>query len=86
MGLNSFAKNHGAIAGILCTGVIGGAIAPFIIGTLKDIIGLQLAMCFNFVLLLYILWISFWAKPLVNNQTTAFKNLFKKGSALQLLQ
>jgi fucose permease len=78
LGLNSFAKNHGAIAGILCTGVIGGAIAPFIIGTLKDMIGLQLAMCFNFVLLLYILWISFWAKPLVNNQTTALKDLFKK--------
>ncbi len=33
-----------------------------------------------------ILWISFWAKPLVNNQTTALKDLFKKGSALQLLQ
>jgi len=78
LGLNSFAKNHGAIAGILCTGVIGGAISPFIIGSLKDIIGLQFAMCFNFILLLYILWIAFWAKPLVNNQTVTVKELFKK--------
>ncbi len=78
LGLNSFAKNHGAIAGILCTGVIGGAISPFIIGALKDLIGLQFAMCFNFILLLHILWISYWAKPLVNNQVVALKDILKK--------
>ncbi len=78
LGLNSFAANHGAIAGILCTGVIGGAISPFIIGALKDLIGLQFSMCFNFLLLGYILWVSFWAKPLVNNQVISITKLFEK--------
>ena len=33
-------------------------------------------------MLLYILWISFWAKPLVNKQTAAFKDLFKKDEVI----
>src|SRR5260221_7269612 len=67
LALNSVSKFHGSFAGILCTGIAGGAIVSLLIGKLKDLIGLQSGMIFLFVPLLYILSISFWAKPLVKN-------------------
>lgn len=73
LALNSIDKFHGTFSGILCTGIAGGAIVPLIIGQLKDWFGLRPGM---FVLLLtlgYILSISFWAKPLIKNQTIKFK-------------
>lgn len=69
LALNSASKFHGSFAGILCTGIAGGAIVSLLIGKLKDLIGLQFGMIFLFVPLLYILSISFWAKPLVKNAT-----------------
>lgn len=69
LALNSVEKQHGSFSGILCTGIIGGAIVPLIVGTLADVIGLRLAMVFLMIPLGYILSIGFWAKPLVNNAT-----------------
>lgn len=69
LALNSEEKHHGVFSGILCTGIFGGALVPFIIGWIGDHIGLRLAMLFLFITLSYILSISFFAKPLVKNKT-----------------
>lgn len=69
LALNSEKNHHAAFSGILCTGIFGGALAPLIIGWLGDIFGLKAAMYFLFITMGYILSISFWAKPLINNKT-----------------
>ncbi len=69
LALNSLPSNHGAFSGILCSGIIGGAIVPLIVGVLGDAIGLRGGMSFVFITLAYILSISFWAKPLIKNKT-----------------
>jgi fucose permease len=69
LALNSMDKHHGSFSGILCTGIIGGAIVPLIIGWFADLIGLRFAMLFIFITLGYILSIGFWSKPLINNET-----------------
>lgn len=73
LALNSLPSNHGAFSGILCSGIIGGAIVPLIVGVLGDAIGLRGGMTFVFITLTYILSISFWAKPLIKNKTISFK-------------
>jgi FHS family L-fucose permease-like MFS transporter len=67
LALNSVPSHHGPFAGILCTGIMGGAVFPFLIGQLADHFGLR-----NGMLLLYftfgcVLSIGFWARPLINN-------------------
>lgn len=69
LALNSVKEHHGSFSGILCSGIMGGAIVPLVVGTLADSIGLRAGMYFNFVTLAYILSISFWAKPLIKNKT-----------------
>lgn len=69
LALNSLKNNHGAFSGILCSGIIGGAIVPLIVGVLGDAFGLRIGMAFVFITLSYILSISFWAKPLIKNKT-----------------
>lgn len=68
LALNSVNEHHGSFGGIMCAGIIGGAIAPFIVGWLSDIFGLRGGMLFNFLTLAYILAIGIWAKPLVKNK------------------
>ena len=41
LALNSIKEHHGSFSGILCTGIIGGAIVPLIIGWLGDHVGLR---------------------------------------------
>lgn len=78
LGLNSVAKHHGSFAGILMTGIAGGAIVQILIGAISDLISLKVGMLFLFVTLSYILSISYWAKPMVNNATIkSFKDIFK---------
>ena len=69
LALNSVSKSHGSFAGILCTGIAGGAIVSLLIGKLKDIIGLQAGMTVIYITLGYILSLSFWAKPIISNAT-----------------
>jgi fucose permease len=69
LALNSVTKFHGSFAGILCTGIAGGAIISLLIGQLKDLIGLQTGMLILLLPLVYILSISFWAKPMIQNTT-----------------
>jgi len=73
LGLNSVDKHHGSFAGILMTGIAGGAIVQILIGAISDIISLRVGMMLIFVTLGYILSISFWAKPLISNTTIKLK-------------
>jgi fucose permease len=69
LALNSVAEHQGSFSGILCTGIIGGAIVPLFIGGLADIFGLRSGMMFLYITLAYILSIGIWAKPLIKNKT-----------------
>ena len=69
LGLNSVAEYHGPLAGILCVGIMGGAIVPLIIGRLGDAFGLRTGMMFLYVTFGWVLSVSFWAKPLIANVT-----------------
>lgn len=78
LGLNSVPKHHGTFAGIMCTGIAGGAVVPFIIGNIAQYTGLRIAMFFIFITLAYIFSIGIWAKPIISNATVS---LFRKKSA-----
>lgn len=75
LGMNSLPSHHGTFSGILCTGIVGGAVVPLIIGALAELAGLQSAMLFMVFTLGYILSVGIWAKPLVNNATVSFSQL-----------
>jgi FHS family L-fucose permease-like MFS transporter len=68
-GLNSVSRYHGAMSGILCTGILGGAVVPLLVGFLGDRFGLRTALLSVFATLGYILSVCFWARPLVRNET-----------------
>lgn len=77
LSLNSVAIAHGTFAGLLCSGIIGGAVVPLVIGSLADAIGLREAMFFLLIPLGYIFAIGIWAKPLVTNaRVNSLKELF----------
>ncbi|HEX5171701.1 MAG TPA: MFS transporter [Cyclobacteriaceae bacterium] len=69
LGMNSLPSHHGTFSGILCTGIVGGAVVPLIIGGVAEVVGLRLAMLVILMTLGYILSIGLWARPLVNNST-----------------
>jgi FHS family L-fucose permease-like MFS transporter len=69
LALNSLDRHHGSFSGILCTGIVGGAVVPYLIGWLSDFTGLRLGMTVLYLTLGYILSIGFWARPLVANAT-----------------
>lgn len=73
LALNSVKEHHGSLSGILCTGIAGGAVIPFIVGGLGELMSLKSGMFFLIIPLIFILSIGFWAKPLVNNKTISLK-------------
>jgi fucose permease len=74
LGLNSIKTHHGSLSGILCTGIAGGAILPFIVGIIGEVTSLKTALFFLIIPLVFILSIGFWAKPLVTNKFMGSKN------------
>ncbi len=81
LGLNSVAKHHGSFAGILMTGIAGGAVVQILIGGISDLVSLKAGMLFLFVTMGYILSISYWAKPIINNAIVkSWKDFFKSFS------
>lgn len=72
LALNSVEEHHGSFSGILVTGIIGGAILPFVVGGLGDLFGLRAGMLFLYLAMGYILSIGFWARPLITNVTIDF--------------
>lgn len=75
LGLNSVDRYHGSFAGILCTGIAGGALGPLLVGWLGDMFGLRIALLCMCVTIGYIISVAYWAKPLVNNKTVSLRQL-----------
>jgi fucose permease len=71
LALNSLDRHHGAFSGILCTGIVGGAVVPLAVGRLGDALGLRLGMLLLYPALGYVFSIGIWARPLVPNETIA---------------
>ncbi len=69
LALNSVTRLQGSFAGLLCTGIVGGAIMPFAIGRLGDAAGLRAGMCLLYLSFGWVAAVGFWARPLVNNAT-----------------
>lgn len=74
LALNSLKTHHGAVSGILCTGIVGGALMPLIVGNLAEVVGLQWAMMSLLLTLGYIFWVGYSAQPLIRNRTIWNKN------------
>ena len=75
LALNSLAKHHGTFSGILCTGIVGGALVPLFIGSVGDQLGLRFGLCILYVPLFYIFSMSYWARPLIQNKTVLEKQV-----------
>ncbi len=69
LALSSVEEDHGSFAGILVTGIFGGAVVQVLIGGLGNLIGLRYGMTFLYLTFGYMLSIGFWAKPLITNET-----------------
>jgi fucose permease len=74
LGLNSVPQHHGPFAGILCSGIMGGALVPFVIGWLGDLYGLRFGMLFLYLTFGFVLSVGVWARPLIRNATRGRAN------------
>ena len=64
--IQSFDKYHGAISGILCTAIVGGAVIGFLVGAVGGTYGMRIAMTVNLFAFLYVFAISVWGKGKLN--------------------
>jgi len=67
LGLNSVTRHHGPFAGILCTGIMGGALVPLLIGQVADTVGLRNGMGVLYLTFGYVLSVGLWSRPLISN-------------------
>ena len=79
LALNTVTQNHGSFAGILCSGIVGGAGGPLLISLLSDATSLRTGMLLVILFMGYITFIGFWANPLINNKTVTLKELLGFG-------
>lgn len=75
LALNTVSRHHGSFAGILCSGIVGGAGGPLLVSLISDATSLRTGMLFILIFMGYITFIGFWANPLVNNKTVSLKEL-----------
>jgi len=73
LALNSVSEHHGSFAGILSTGIMGGAVMPVVIGRVADHFGLRVGVACLYLTFGCVLSVGFWAKPLINNATISAK-------------
>ena len=69
LALNSVPKNPSIFTGILLTGIVGGAVFPFIVAGIGQIFNLKVGMHVILIGLVYLLYVSFTAKSLISNKT-----------------
>jgi len=74
LALNSVSEYHGPFAGILSTGIMGGAVVPVVIGRIGDHFGLRAGLMFLYLTFGCVLSVGFWAKPIIMNATVRLKN------------
>lgn len=75
LALNSVPRHHGSFSGILCTGIVGGAVVSLAVGWVGERFGLRAGMSLVYVTLGYLLAIGFRARPLIDNATTSLGEL-----------
>lgn len=75
LALNTVKQYHGSFAGILCSGIVGGAGGPLLVSLVSDTTSLRVGMLLVLVFMGYITFIGFWAHPLINNKTVSLKEL-----------
>ena len=80
LALNSAREHHGSFAGILCTGIVGGAVVPLVIGQLGDIVGLRMGMMLLYITFGCVLSVGLWSRPIITNATFSTR-LQKKWSS-----
>jgi len=73
LALNSVSEHHGPFAGILSTGIMGGAVVPVIIGRIGDHFGLRAGVAFLYLTFGCVLSVGFWARPIITNATVRLK-------------
>ena len=81
LGLNSVSEHHGSFAGILSTGIMGGAVVPVVIGRLGDHFGLRAGLGFLYLTFGCVLSVGFWAKPIISNATVSLKKTVAETSS-----
>ena len=81
LGLNSVSEHHGPFAGILSTGIMGGAIVPVIIGRIGDHFGLRTGLAFLYLTFGCVFSVGFWAKPIISNATVSRKRAIAESIA-----
>jgi len=84
LGLNSVSEHHGPFAGILSTGIMGGAVVPVIIGRIGDHYGLRTGVAFLYLTFGCVLSVGFWARPLIANATLSLKKATPQPTANEL--
>jgi MFS transporter, FHS family, L-fucose permease len=67
LALNSVSQHHGPFAGILCTGIMGGALIPLLIGQLGDVFGLRIGLLTLYATFGCVMSAGFWGRPLIHN-------------------
>jgi len=68
LGLNSVSKNHSIFTGILLTGIVGGALFPFIIAGVGQLFNLKVGMHIILLGFIYLSYVGFNARPLIKNK------------------
>lgn len=68
LAMNSVLEHPGVLAGILCTGIMGGAVMPLLIGQVADSFGLRTGLCLLYLTFGWVFAVSLWAKPLITNK------------------
>jgi fucose permease len=71
LALGSVAEHHGALSGILCTAIVGGAVVPYLVGAIGDRVGLRAGMLVLYVTLGYILGVAWWSRPALATEPNA---------------
>jgi FHS family L-fucose permease-like MFS transporter len=74
LALNSVSEHHGSFAGILCTGIVGGAVVPLVIGRLGDVMGLRFGMMVLYITFGCVLSVGLWSRPIITNETFSSKS------------
>ena len=82
LGLNSVSEHHGPLAGILSTGIMGGAIVPVVIGRIGDHFGLRTGLAFLYLTFGCVLSVGFWARPIISNATVNRKKAVADSTAI----
>jgi len=60
--IQSFDADHGAISGILCTAIVGGAVIGYLIGFFADVLNIRAAMFLNVLAFGYVFALAAWGK------------------------